>query len=307
MITKPKHLSRNSSVALIAPAGIVSEQKLEKSISNIKKLSLKPINISPDRKNYGYLADTDSQRINELNNAFSDNNYKAIFSIRGGYGSLRILSAINYNLIKKNPKIFIGFSDITAIQSALFQKNKLVSFHGILASSNFSDYTIYQLEKLIFKPEKNYKLPLKSIKILNHGYTQGIIVGGNLSILSSLIGTEYLFNFKNKIVFIEDVNEPPYKIDKMLNHLIMATNISSAAAIVFGKFYKCEPSDFNSDKKNSFSIKQIIKNYFNNFKIPIIYDVNFGHIDNSLIIPIGIKAKINTKNNEIKLLEKTVI
>lgn len=307
MILKPNHISTNSQSALIAPSGIVRKEKLQKAINNVSSLNIVANDYFPTRKNHGYLAETDSNRLKELENSFRDKNIDTIFCIRGGYGTTRYLDKIDYEIIRQNPKIFIGFSDITALQSAFFVKTGLVTFHGIVAASEFSDYTIEQLQNLLFQPSENYILPTKSMKILNEGTAEGKIVGGNLSLLTSLIGTEYLYSFKNNIVFIEEIAEPPYKIDRMLTHLLMASDFKEASALVFGKFHKCEPENYNMKPSESFTIAQIIKQNFSNLKMPIIFDVNFGHIENSLIFPIGVKAIVKTNKYQIKLLEKAVL
>ncbi len=306
MILKPKKVKFGSYASLISPSGRISREKIDKSKKNIRSLGFQ-LKREPILENYKYLSGTDEKRLEELENSFNQNEIDTIFCIRGGFGATRILSEINYKLIEKNPKIFVGFSDITALQSAFFQKTRLVSIHGIVASSYFSDYTKKQLYDLIIEPQEEYTLPIKSISILNQGRAEGRIVGGNLSLLDALTGTEYLYKFENKIVFIEDVSEAPYKIDRKLNHLLMATDLRKAAAIVFGRFYKCEPEDFGMTKENSFTTEEIIKHYFFHSKIPIIFNLNFGHIDNSLLFPVGIRASLDTYKKQIKLLEKSVI
>ncbi len=304
-ILKPQKISYNNNVFLSYPSGRISSDKRKRAFENMQKLNLYVLN-KTFPKNFGHFAASDFERLKSVTSAFNKQT-NSIFCIRGGYGATRYLHKIDYDIIKQNPKIFIGFSDITALQSAFFVKTGLVSFHGIVAASEFSDYTIKQLNDLIFNPVDNYVLPAKSFNILNKGNAKGRIVGGNLSLLISLIGTEYLYPFKNNIVFIEEVAEPPYKIDRMLNHLLMATDLKDAAAIVFGKFYKCEPEDFNMSDDESFEIKEIIKQNFSDLKIPVIFDVNFGHIKDALIFPIGLKAQISTSVKQIKLLEKAVI
>lgn len=303
---KPKS-KKLKKFALIAPSGIVTEQKLNKSIENLKKIGIEAIVMPNAMKHYGYLAGTDDQRLADLHQAFADKNIDGIMCIRGGYGATRILDKINYDLIRHNPKIFIGFSDITALQSAFFVKTSLVSFHGIVGASSFTDYIIEQLRDLIFSPIENYILPHKSFEVLNEGKAEGTIVGGNLSLLVSLIGTEYLYPFAGNLVFIEEIAEPPYKIDRMLNHLLMATDLKQASGIVFGSFRNCEAENNGILPQNSLKIKYIIEEKFTNLNIPIVYNFNFGHIENSLIFPIGVKAKLDTQKGQIQLLEKAVI
>ncbi len=307
MILKPQKLDKNSSVALIAPSGIIREGKTQQSEKNIFSINLNPQKILENRKNFGYLAETDKNRLSELENSFKNKNIDAIFAIRGGYGATRFLDKINFEIIRQNPKFFIGYSDITALQSAFFVKTGLISIHGVLGSSEFTDYTKKQLENLLFKKLDNYVLPVRSFETLKAGKAQGRIVGGNLSLLVSLIGTGFLYEFKNNIVFIEEIAEPPYKIDRMLTQLLSATDLKDATAIIFGKFHKCQPIDFNMSNEESFSIEQIIKLNFSDLKMPVIFDVNFGHIKDSLIFPIGAMATVDTDNSEIKIIENIVL
>ncbi len=307
MILKPQKLTKNSTVALIAPSGIIRDGKEEKSEKNLSILNLCSKKILEKRKNLGYLAETDENRLLELENSFENKNIDAIFAIRGGYGATRFLHKINFDIILKNPKLFVGYSDITALQSAFWVKTNLISIHGVLASSEFTEYTVEQIKNLLFASTANYLLPVKSFEVLKHGKTQGRIVGGNLSLLVSLIGTGFLYQFKNNIVFIEEISEPPYKIDRMLTHLLHATDLKDAAAIVFGKFHKCQPENFGMTSSESLTIEQIIKDNFLDLKMPIIFDVNFGHIKNSLIFPIGAMAAIDTKKSEINVIESIVL
>ena len=306
MLMKPKS-QKIKKIALIAPSGIVSQTKLKKSKENIKRLGKEPVVFPNAMNRYGYLAGKDDERLNDIQQAFEDKSIDAIFCIRGGYGATRILDKIDYEIIKKNPKIFVGFSDITAYQSAFFVKAGLVSFHGIIGASNFTDYIIQQLQDLIFCPVENYILPHTSFDVLTQGKAKGRIVGGNLSLLVSMIGTEYIFPFTDKLVFIEEIAEPPYKIDRMLNHLLMATDIKKAAGIVFGSFRGCTPEENDTLPENSLRVEEIIEEKFAGLNIPIVYNLNFGHIENSLIFPIGVKARLDTQNKKIQLLEKATI
>jgi muramoyltetrapeptide carboxypeptidase len=308
MTLKPKRLKPQSKVILISPSGVVLQEKIEKAVDNIADLGeFMPVVPISEKQNFGFFADTDENRFGELMYSFDVQTDNAIVCIRGGYGATRLLPHIDFELIKNNPKIFMGFSDITALQSAFYVKTGLVSIHGIVGVSEFTDYIKKQLTDLIIQPVDNYTLPLKNFKTLNSGYAKGKIVGGNLAVLCSLIGTEYLYKFENNIVFLEDIFEPPYKIDRMFTQLLQATDISKAAAIVFGTFHRCDSKTHEINEDKSFTIEQIIRMNFSELKIPIIFDANFGHIKDSIIFPIGVNASINADNGEITLQEKAVL
>ncbi len=303
MTLKPEKLQKNDKVALITPSGFATKEKINLAIENIKKLELEPVFTDKIFEKYGYLAGNDQTRLDDLHEAFENKEIKAVFCVRGGYGATRILDKINYELIKQNPKLFIGFSDITVFQSAFYKKLDLVSIHGIVGASEFTDYTISQLKNILFENQQNYNLPCEWNKIIAHGGGKGTSVGGNLSLLISLIGTEYLPTFSDKVVFIEEIAEPPYKIDRMLTHLLMATDLNKAEAVIFGRFNKCNPEDFGMNEEQSLSIEKIITEKFENLKKPVLFDVNFGHIKSSCIFPLGVEMCVNTEMKEIFVLE----
>jgi muramoyltetrapeptide carboxypeptidase len=306
MTLKPKKLHKGDKVALIAPSGYAKPEKINKAIDNIKRLGLDIVYSETIFKRYGYLAGSDNERLADLHEAFENNEVKAIFCIRGGYGATRIIDRINYDLIRKNPKIFVGFSDITALHTAFYTKTGLVGIHGIVGASEFSEYTLQQLNDLLFDSLQNYSLSCQWNDIIVHGGAKGTSIGGNLSLLVSLIGTEFLPDFKDKIVFIEEIAEPPYKIDRMLTHLQNATNLCDAQALIFGSFYKCEPEDFNMTSVETFTVKQIISEKFSDFQKPLLFGLNFGHIPNACIFPIGVEMCVNTEMKEIFVLENIV-
>ena len=302
----PQPLKKGDKVALVSPSGFVKPEKLQKAVKNVEKLGLIPVYENTFRK-YGYLAGTDQQRITELHKFFADKEIKAIFAIRGGYGATRILPYLNYDLIKENPKIFLGFSDITALHLAFYKQSGLVCFHGIVAASDFTDYVRTQLENLLFKTQVPYTLPCQrqeDFTVITPGVAEGVLTGGNLSLLVSLIGTNFQPVFKNNIVLIEEIFEPPYKIDRMLEHLLQATDLSWAAGIILGNFRRCTPQDHNTADEDSLSLLQIFEEKFKPLNIPVVYGVRIGHTQNSCVLPIGIKVSFNTNPLKINILEK---
>ena len=297
MIPKPNKLNKGDKVALITPSGFATKEKIDIAIENIKSLGLEVIYSEKIFAQYGYLAGTDDERLADLHQAFENDDIKAIFCIRGGYGATRLLPKINFDLILENSKLLVGFSDITVLHNAFFHKTGLIGVHGIVASSKFTDYTRNQLKNILFDNLQTYNLPCQWNNIVAHGSGKGISIGGNLSLLVSLIGTEYLPSFENKVVFIEDVAEAPYKIDRMLTHLLTATDLKNAEAVIFGTFYKCE------QKENTLTVEQIIEEKFENFEKPVLTNINFGHIENACIFPIGVEICVNTEMKEFFVLE----
>jgi muramoyltetrapeptide carboxypeptidase len=312
-IIKPKRLKKNDTIGLIAPGGFITEEELTTSVDNLESLGFKVSYTKNILARNGYLAGTDEQRVSDLNEMFSRDDIDGIVAARGGYGCTRILPLIDYNLIEKNPKILLGYSDITALHLAIFSKTGLISFHGPVGISTFNDYSIDNLKNVLIYPsenltlynaeEENVNIDSKSFTIKS-GKSSGRLIGGNLSLVVSVLGTPYDVDTSGKLIFIEEVGEEPYRIDRMLTQMIEAGKFEKAAGIILGEFIDCEPEKNDSD---SFSLKEVLYKCLYNLNIPVIYGMSFGHIKNKLTLPFGIKAELNTINQTITLLEKAVL
>lgn len=207
----------------------------------------------------------------------------------------------------------IGYSDVTALLQAIYSETGLIGFHGPVAVSEFTDYTVDQFRSILMEPKSSLIIndspkndsknnPAFQTKTINAGKAKGQIVGGNLSLITALAGTRYQLNAKNKIVFIEDIGERPYRIDRMLTQLLQACNLKEAAGIAMGVFDDCEAKVGS----NSLSLMETLEDRLGNIGIPVIYGLSFGHIDNQFTFPIGIEAELNTENQSIILLESAV-
>ena len=313
MYIKDKYsiLKENDKIGLITPAGYITKQKLDNAIQNVKNFSLEAFYYNSVLDKSGYLAGTDKNRANELHKMYADKSVKAILCVRGGYGTTRILDLLDYELIKNNPKPLIGYSDITALLFAVYKKTGLPGFHGIVGASNFSEYSkdnfkdIFlntQNEITICQPKNNKD----NSYIINPGKTEGILIGGNLSILTSLIGTKYDIDWKNKIIFIEEINEAPYKIDRMLTQLYQAGKFNDVRGIILGKFSKCDSEDFDTKNEDSFSLKEVILEKIRPLQIPAVYEFSFGHIKKQAIFPFGIKVQFDADKFQIRYKRKVL-
>ncbi|MFH1195917.1 MAG: LD-carboxypeptidase [bacterium] len=311
-IIKPQKISRGDLIGIIAPASSVTDDSLiQKSYNYFEGLGYKVRLGKNIYKKNGYLAGTDEQRLVDLHDFFSDKNIKAIFCLRGGYGSGRLLDKINYDMIKKNPKIFVGYSDITSLQMAFLSKVGLVTFSGPMAATDFICELHPNAEDFFWRIITSNKKIGKVINpnrekfnIIKKGQSEGILVGGNLSILISLFGTGYLPLLKNFILLLEEINENPYKIDRMLNQLRLAEYFKNMRGVILGEFVDCNEPDKN---KNSLSLNEVIIDYFGKMKIPIISNFMYGHINEKLTIPFGIKSKLNASRSSVEILEAAVI
>lgn len=308
-IIKPKALKKGDTIGIVAPASPHnSNDKLTLGIRYFEQLGYKVVIGKHIDDKMGYLAGTDKSRASDINNFFNDKNIKAIFCTRGGYGSHRILESLDYNIIKRNPKIFVGYSDITALQLAIFKKTGLVTFAGPMVIPDLSEKLSVDAEEHFWKCLTS-PIPLgfmnvfknQILKVLTHGKVTGKIFGGNLSVIAALAGTSYLPSFKNSILILEDIEERPYRIDRMLHQLKLADLMNNLSGVILGDFSTCLP-EMN---KPSLKLEDIIKSVFK--KIPILMDFKFGHIRNSITIPYGINVKLDTKRNEISFLDSSVI
>ncbi len=299
---KPKPFKKNSKIRLIAPAGFIDKQQLELARFKLSSMGFSSCFSERILSKQLYLAGSDSNRCLDLHEAFEDKSCDAIMCIRGGYGTTRLLNKIDYSLIKRNPKIFIGYSDITALLNTIWQKTSLVCFHGIMGCSAFTDYSKQQLINLLNDDITSIStFDKSSINVLSEGKAQGRLAGGNLTLINALVGTDYEVDFTNKIAFFEDVGEDFYKIDRMLTQLLLTKSFNKVSAIIFGKFHKCSCKLID----NSVTLDDIFRDKLQHLNIPIISGFSFGHVDNQAIFPVGINVEINTNYAyEIKLSEK---
>jgi muramoyltetrapeptide carboxypeptidase len=262
-------------------------------------------------KNHGYLAGSDEERLNDLHSMFENKDVKAIFSVRGGYGSGRLLDKINFSLIKKNPKIFVGYSDITALQMAIFKKTGLISFAGPMVATDFSnnvnEYTEENFWRVITSAKKIGKLHNprdEKFYVLKSGRGEGSILGGNLAVFASLMGTEFMPNLKDSILLMEDIGEVPYRIDRLLNQLKLAKVFDQINGIILGRFVDCYEKD-KSDE--TIKLNEVIEHYLSKLKIPVLYSFSHGHIKENLTIPFGLKCKLNASRGFVEIAEGGVI
>ncbi|GAB6282977.1 MAG: LD-carboxypeptidase [Ignavibacterium sp.] len=329
-IIKPKHLKAGDKIGLISPGGFITENELKESISNIENLGYEVVPGKNVLEKFGYFAGTDEQRASDLNEMFLNEKVNGIVCTRGGYGCSRILPLLNYDAIRNNPKILIGYSDVTALFYGIFSQTGLITFHGPVATSTFNDFSVNNFKNVLMSKQKNLTLynPIETInnnlnsennnlnsenknsnqiKIIRSGKAEGILIGGNLSIVVSMIGTRYDIDYTDKIIFLEEVGEEPYRIDRMLTQMIQSKKFDKAAGIALGVFSKCEAKPNQSGITNSFSLIEVLGERLYPLGIPVIYGMSFGHIINKFTLPFGINTKLDVDNQTLTLLESVVI
>ena len=262
-------------------------------------------------KKHGYLAGSDEERLLDFHNMFGNKNIKAIFCVRGGYGSGRLLDKINYSLIKKNPKIFVGYSDITALQLALYKKSGLITFAGPMLATDFNgeingfaEENFWRVLTSTKKIGKLYNPNKEKFYVLKPGRAEGNILGGNLAVLASIMGTGYFPGFKNSILLLEEIGEVPYKIDRFLNQLKLAKIFNQINGVILGRFVDCYETD---KSKSTIKLNEVIEHYFSKLEVPVIYNFSHGHIRENITIPVGINCKLNSSRCFVEITESAVI
>ncbi len=313
-LIKPQRLQTGDRVGLIAPGSPVPSERIDKAMKTVEQLGLVPVLGQHATKAWGYLAGTDSERITDLHQMFIRSDIQAIWCLRGGYGCTRLLPLIDYDLICRHPKIFIGYSDVTALHLALHHQCHLSTFHGPVATSAPTDYNLDLLRRMLFDTSAITIHPAVENPVvvqtdtafraytITPGKAQGRLIGGNLSLLAALAGTPWSPSYRGKLVFMEDIGEKPYRIDRMLVQLLQSTDIAEAAGFILGVFNDCQPEEGD----RSLTLEQTLRHQFSSLGVPSYYGFSFGHIENQCTLPLGAEATFDTSDASIILHDSAV-
>jgi muramoyltetrapeptide carboxypeptidase len=310
MIIKPKKLEKGSTIAFIAPSGPPPPERLKRGKRFFEQAGYRVRVYPQTRHKFGYLAGNDQERADALADAFSDDQVDAVMCVRGGYGALRLLPCIDFNVIANNPKIFIGYSDITILLLSIFKRGGFVTFHGPMAASDFGkgirSYTKDRFFETVTGDMKVIKIDIPRgyrVARISGGSAKGRMVGGNLCLMSKLIGTGFLPAFKNRIVYFEDTEEEPYRIDGYLSQLFQTTDLGQAAGYIIGEFTRCEIRDY---RMKGWNVRDVIDDYFGDIGKPVIYGFPCGHGKEKITIPIGVRAELNADSRTLIFKEAGV-
>jgi len=298
----PEKLKIGDTIAIIAPSGPVSKEAADSCKKLVEDMGYKvKMGKCVYRSIHGYSAGTGEEKAEEINQMFADKEVNAIWCIRGGDTSSHAMDKIDYEIIRNNPKIFVGYSDITSLHVNFNQKCDLVTFHGPMVKSNmlndYDNFTKNSFEKALnMENELVLENPSgEDLKVMVEGYTEGIIVGGNLALLTSMIGTPYEVDTKGKILFIEEVDEAVRRLDRMIYQLKYSGKLDDAAGIIFGDFTDC-----TNEADNKYTVVEMLKDVLADYKKPVMYNIKSGHCYPTATIPFGTICVMDTKNKLIK-------
>lgn len=299
----PAPLKKGDLIALAAPAGAVfNRDYIRITTQALQEMGFRVKLGKMIDKMHGYLAGKDLERAEELNLLFADPEVKGIVAMRGGWGCARILPLLDYELIAKNPKMLVGLSDITSLLIALYTKSSMVTFHGPTGYSSWNNFSTDHFLRVVRDNEmlemRNAPSTQASAYTLVGGKAEGVLVGGNLSVLSAMLGSPFLPDWEDKILFLEDLNEDTYRLDRMLTHLKIAGVFDKIKGFVFGNCRKCVP-----DPAGGFSLQQLLHQHFDDMPIPSFYGSQIGHIADKFTVPIGVRAQIDADAKTIRLLQ----
>jgi muramoyltetrapeptide carboxypeptidase len=307
----PTALEKGSIVAFSSPASPTNPWEIQNAKKYYENMGCKVIigdTIKNQKNDFRYLAASDKARAEEFMNFVKDPKVNAIICGRGGFGSQRIIPLLNFDEFIFNPKIIMGFSDITALLLAIFKKSNLVTFHGPVATETLNEFTKVNVRNTIFKQYSNinFKGYFPKALTLVEGSATGEIIGGNLTMICSLLGTEYEINTQDKILFIEDVAENAYEVDRMIMQLLLANKLQFTKAIIIGDFKNLNVRrPFYPNR--GFTIKEVLEQHLKSLNIPSIVGFPFGHEENKIVLPIGINSLVDTKKKYFEILENSVI
>ena len=303
MRTRPTRLQKGDTIGIIAPSSPPNMENLQRSLAFIEQLGLN-VKMGKHVENiHGYLAGTDDERLEDLHDMLADPNVKGIICAGGGYGAGRYADRIDFQLMAEQPKILWGYSDITFLHTTIGQFANVVTFHGPMLASDVGKETFHELSARmfgqLFEPiELHYTETISPLTAINGGVAQGELVGGNLSLLVSALGSKYEIDTRGKLLLIEDVDEEPYKVDAMLNQLRLAGKLQEAAGIVVGDFARAEPKK----RKTTLTLEEVFQHYLGDLDKPVVSGFKIGHCEPHFAVPLGAEARLDGDGKTLTIL-----
>ncbi|MFF5996737.1 LD-carboxypeptidase [Lysinibacillus sp. KU-BSD001] len=302
MRQKPKRLKKGDTIGIISPSGPFRDGQMEKAVLFLEQLGLNYKLGQHASNRWGYLAGKDEERLADLHDMFIDTEINGIICSRGGYGAARITDKIDFELIRNNPKVFWGYSDITFLHTSFGQLSNLVTFHGPMltsdvASADFAGLSAKMFEQLFEPTTLVYDEKISELAVLSQGTTKAEVVGGNLSLLVQSIGTTFEIETSGKILLIEDIGEEPYRVDGMLNQLRQANQLERLAGVVIGDFADA----LSTGDKPSLTLEEVLDDYFKDRPYPVMKGFKIGHCQPHFAIPLGVEGELDTYSKTLRL------
>ncbi|MET1249657.1 LD-carboxypeptidase [Sporolactobacillus sp. STCC-11] len=296
----PSRLYEGDTIGVISPAGPPNMEHLEVATDWLKQLGFQVRLGKNVAKKYGYLAGPDDDRLDDFHGMFADDSVRAVICSRGGYGTARFADRIDYDLVRSHPKVFWGYSDITYLHTAIRQKTGLVTFHGPMLASDLGDNDVPLLSKQLFSQlfqpmSLRYDEYLSPLTIYQGGTAEGMLVGGNLTLLASSLGTDFEIETKDKLLFIEDIGEAPYRVDSMLNQLRLAGKLDQAAGFIIGDFHQNQAD--NGDA--TLTYQEVFQTYLGELGKPMVSGFMIGHCAPNFSIPFGVDAMLDADRKQL--------
>jgi muramoyltetrapeptide carboxypeptidase len=312
---KPPRLRAGDTVGLVEPAGFTDDEfDLALVKENIVAMGLVPKPAPHLAARYGYLAGKDRERAADINAMYADKDVRAVFAVRGGWGSARVLPYLDWRTIRANPKLLIGFSDITALHMAFAARAGFTTIHGPGAASSWGELSWNSFRSLAFEAQTPlYRNPEATedrlvqrtgrTRTFQPGKAAGRLLGGNLTVLTALMGTPYLPSFDGAILFLEDTNEAEYRIDRMLTQLALGGVLGRVAGVVFGQCTDCRA---RGPSYGGFTLSEVLKQHLEPLGVPAFQGALIGHVPNQFSMPVGVRAEIDAAAGTIRILEPAV-
>ncbi|WP_298578425.1 LD-carboxypeptidase [uncultured Luteimonas sp.] len=307
----PMPLAKGDTVALVSPSAATDERlDLRLSQEVMEALGFRVKTGAHFGARRGHLAGSDEARAADINAAFADDEVRAVIAVRGGSGAARVLPLLDYEAIRANPKVLLGYSDITALHNAILARTGLVTFHGPNGTGSWNGFNTDQFERLFFRRElMEYRNPVEAgdelvprrnrTLTIAGGKARGELVGGNLTVLTALAGSPYLPDFTGKILFLEDVSEAPYRIDRMLSTLKLMGALDRIAGLIFGECTDCDPGD----GYGSLTLDEIFDDHLKPLGIPAYRGALIGHIRQQFIVPVGGRVEMDADAGTFRMLD----
>ena len=315
MPIRPRHLQPGATLGVIAPASAPSDPRnVDRAIGALEKLKFKTKLAKHVHQRHGFLAGNDRDRAADLMSMFADRKVNGILCVRGGYGTARLLPLLDYPAIQRQPKVFVGYSDITSLHCAFLVQSNLISFHGPMLNSDFAhddmpDFTTQRFLRTLMRPEAPGDITTGydgKVKTLRPGVANGQLIGGNLSLLCASLGTPWQPPFRARILFLEDLDEVPYRMDRMLTQLLNAGLLQQVAGIAIGICKGCVDPNAKKTKEYRQTLEDVFRDRLRPLKIPVVMGLPFGHIPHNATLPVGAHVTLDATNGRLIVSEAGV-